>query len=106
MKNKSVHNCRFFHHAKFDCIMERLNKLFKVEFERGELEKSPTFLIVLDRLKINLKSIQFYPKLFLSVRVKPQGHRKAQQIMKTLAYKKHQQNDFWKCQMIVLYPLL
>ena len=41
MKNKSVQNCRFVHHAKFHCIMTTLNKLFKIEFERwGELEKS------------------------------------------------------------------
>ena len=44
MKNKSVQNCRFVHHAKFHCIMTTLNKLFKIEFERwggGKLEKSP-----------------------------------------------------------------
>ena len=40
MKNKSVHSCQFVHHAKFHCIMATLKKLFKVEFERGELEKS------------------------------------------------------------------
>ena len=44
MKNKSVQNCRFVHHAKFRCIMTTLNKLFKIEFERrgggGKLEKS------------------------------------------------------------------
>ena len=34
MKNKSVQNCRFVHHAKFHCIMTTLNKLFKIEFER------------------------------------------------------------------------
>ena len=44
MKNKSVQNCRFVHHAKFHCNLTTLNKLFKIEFERlggGELEKSP-----------------------------------------------------------------
>ena len=35
MKNKSVHSCRFVHHAKFHCIMTTLIKLFKIEFERG-----------------------------------------------------------------------
>ena len=43
MKNKSVQNCQFVHHAKFHCIMTMLNRLFKIEFERGgggELEKS------------------------------------------------------------------
>ena len=40
MKNKSVHSCRFVHHAKFHCIMAMLNRLFKIEFERGGLEKS------------------------------------------------------------------
>ena len=36
MKNKSVHSCRFVHHAKFHCIMTTLNKLFKIKFEGGE----------------------------------------------------------------------
>ena len=41
MMNKSVQNCRFVHHAKFHCIMTTLNRLFKIEFERGGgLEKS------------------------------------------------------------------
>ena len=45
MKNKSVQNCRFFHHAKFDCVMTSLNRHFKIEFESGgELEKSQTSL--------------------------------------------------------------
>ena len=35
MKNKFVQNCRFVHHAKFHCIMTTLNRLFKIEFERG-----------------------------------------------------------------------
>ena len=35
MKNKSVQNCRFVHHAKFLCIMTTLKRLFKIEFERG-----------------------------------------------------------------------
>ena len=29
MKNKSVQNCRFVHHAKFHCIMTSLKRLFK-----------------------------------------------------------------------------
>ena len=41
MKNKSVHCCRFVHHAKFHCIMTSLNKLFKIELKGGGLEKSP-----------------------------------------------------------------
>ena len=35
MKNKSVHNCQFVHHANFHCIMTTLIKVFKNEFERG-----------------------------------------------------------------------
>ena len=35
MKNKSVQNCRFVHHAKFHCIMTTLNRLFKIEIQRG-----------------------------------------------------------------------
>ena len=35
MKNKSVQNCRFVHHAKFHCIMTTLNRLFSIEFEKG-----------------------------------------------------------------------
>ena len=47
MKNKSVHSCQFVHHAKFHCIMTMLNKLFKIEFERGgELEKSQRFEVL------------------------------------------------------------
>ena len=42
MKNKSVQNCQFVHYANFHCSMTRLNRLFKIEFERGELEKNPT----------------------------------------------------------------
>ena len=43
MKNKSVQNCRFVHHDKFHCIMTKLNKLFKIEFERwgGGAGKEP-----------------------------------------------------------------
>ena len=41
MKNKAVQNCRFVHHSKFDCNVTMLYKLFKIDFERGELEKSP-----------------------------------------------------------------
>ena len=41
MKNKSVHSCRFVHHAKYHCLMTTLIKLFEIEFEKGgELEKS------------------------------------------------------------------
>ena len=35
MKNKSVQNCRFVHHAKFHCIMTTLNRLFKVNLKGG-----------------------------------------------------------------------
>ena len=35
MKNKSVQNCRFVHHAKFHCIMTTLNKLFKFRRKGG-----------------------------------------------------------------------
>ena len=43
MKNKSVHSCRFVHHAKFHCIMTTLNKLFKIKFERagGNWKRAP-----------------------------------------------------------------
>ena len=41
MKNKSVQNCRFVHHAKFHCIVKTLNRFFKIEFERGETGKEP-----------------------------------------------------------------
>ena len=34
MKNKSVRNCRFAHHAKFHGIMTTLKRLFKIEFEK------------------------------------------------------------------------
>ena len=48
MKNKSVQNCRFVHHAKFHCIMTTLNRLFKIEFERGGgTGKEPTELQIL-----------------------------------------------------------
>ena len=47
MKNKSVHSCRFVHHAKFHCIMTTLNKLFKFEFERrGETGKEPNLVYI------------------------------------------------------------
>ena len=36
----NIVHCRFAHHAKFHCNMTMLYKLFKIEFERGELEKS------------------------------------------------------------------
>ena len=53
MKNKSVQNCRFVHHAKFPCIMTSimLNRFFKIEFEKvgggGELEKSRNMLLII-----------------------------------------------------------
>ena len=43
MKNKSVQNCRFVHIAKFHCFMTTLNRLFKMKFKGGGLEKSPHF---------------------------------------------------------------
>ena len=46
MKNKSVHNCQFVHHANFHCIMTTLNKVFKNEFEGGETGKEPNSLVV------------------------------------------------------------
>ena len=53
MKNKSVHRCRFVHHAKIHCIMTTLNKPFKFEFERGgETGKEPDFLAVLVQSRI------------------------------------------------------
>ena len=46
LRLNAVQNCRFVHHAKFHCIVTTLNRLFKIEFERGGgggegLEKSP-----------------------------------------------------------------
>ena len=47
MKNKSVQNCRFVDHAKFDCIMTTLNRLFKIELERGGgTGKEPNLLLL------------------------------------------------------------
>ena len=43
MKKKSVLNCRFVHHAKLHCIVATLNRLFKIEFERGGTGKEPHF---------------------------------------------------------------
>ena len=40
MKIKSVQNCRFVHHAKFHCIMTMLNRLFSIEFERGDWKRA------------------------------------------------------------------
>ena len=50
MKKKIVHNCRFVHHAKFHCIMTMLYKLIKIDFDRGELEKSRV-----DKSALNIK---------------------------------------------------
>ena len=54
MKHKSVHSCRFFHHAKFHCIMTTLNQLFKIEFEGGTGNEPE--LLPLKRLRIILTS--------------------------------------------------
>ena len=51
MKNKSVQNCRFVHHAKFHCIMSTLNRLFEIEFKRGETGKEPKKQGDLGRIK-------------------------------------------------------
>ena len=51
MKNKSVHSCRFVHHAKFHCIMTTLSKLFKIEFERGGTGKEPIVSMKIISLK-------------------------------------------------------
>ena len=40
MKNKSVHSCRFVHHAKLHCLMTTLSNLFKIEFERGNWKRA------------------------------------------------------------------
>ena len=45
MKNKSVQNCGFVHHAKFNSIMTKFNSFFNIEFEGGELEKSQNFVV-------------------------------------------------------------
>ena len=50
MKNKSVQNCRFVHHAKFHCIMTTLKELFKIKFERGGgTGKEPKLFIIFIR---------------------------------------------------------
>ena len=69
MKNKSVHSCRFVHHAKLHCIMTTLNRLFKIEIQRGgELEKSLTliagqyvalFPVVLTSVALNRNRVSF-----------------------------------------------
>ena len=46
MKNKSVHNCQFVHHANFHCIMTTLNKVFKNAFERGGNWKRADFFVM------------------------------------------------------------
>ena len=53
MKNKSVQSCRFVHHAKFHCIMTTLHKLFKIELERGGLEKGQTNIFYEDFKKLD-----------------------------------------------------
>ena len=45
MKNKSVQNCGFVHHAKFNSIMTKFNSFFNIEFEGGELEQSQNFVV-------------------------------------------------------------
>ena len=53
MKSKSVHSCRFVHHAKFHCVLTTLKKLFKIEFERrGETGKEPSAQAVV-KMKLN-----------------------------------------------------
>ena len=58
MKNKSVHSCRFVHHAKFHCIMTTFNKLFKIEFERGNW-KTPkrSNILPVSQLSINRENL-------------------------------------------------
>ena len=58
MKNKSVQNCRFVHHAKFHCIVTTLNRLFKIEFERGggtgkEPKKRDFFVKIIQKVPKN-----------------------------------------------------
>ena len=40
MKNKSVHSCRFVNHDNVHWNMTTLNKLFKIEFERGDWKRA------------------------------------------------------------------
>ena len=60
MKNKSVDSYRFVHPAKIHCIGTRLNKLFKIEFERGELEKSPRLYNILANRKSKMIDILIF----------------------------------------------
>ena len=45
MKVQCVQSCRLVHHAKFHIIMTTLNKLFKMELERGETVKEPNLQV-------------------------------------------------------------
>ena len=40
-EEQSVHSCRFVHHAKLHRIMTTLNRLFKIEIQRGGTGKKP-----------------------------------------------------------------
>ena len=58
MKNKSVQNCRFVHHAKNHCIVITLIRPFKIEFERGggggRTEKEPIqYLVICETFHFN-----------------------------------------------------
>ena len=64
MKNKSVHSCQFFPHAKIHCIMATLNKLFKNEFESAETEKEPRNLARYCDSITRSRSILWYFKFF------------------------------------------
>ena len=55
-KCKSVHSCRFVHHAKFHCIIITLNKLFKIEFERGETGKEAFYVVTRGFTRLSKKT--------------------------------------------------
>ena len=61
MKNKSVRNCRFVHHAKFHGIMTTLNRLFKIEFEKrgggGATGKEPSKLYTPQKSQLQVHKI-------------------------------------------------
>ena len=66
MKHKSVQNCRFVHHAKFHCIMTNLNRIFKIEFERGGgTGKEPSFVSV-DIRTLCFRAAHLYDSLAVS----------------------------------------
>ena len=68
MKNKSVQNCRFVHHAKFRCIMTMLNRIFSIEFERGGDWKRAAMLCFCMNIFVRFAKFEFFLRFFLEDR--------------------------------------